>query len=64
MLCGLSIVTGMRAIPFTHGETEKCKRPQPWVQGAMYWAVYAVLAQALCVIAILTAIGSGQVQVG
>ena len=45
MLCGLTIGTRMRAIPFTHGETEKCKLLVPRVQGAMYWAIYAVLAQ-------------------
>ena len=52
MLCVLFIGTRMRAIQLSQGETEKYKLPQPWVQGAMYWATYAVLTQVILVLII------------
>merc|ERR1719191_1324696 len=62
MLCVLFIGTRMRAIQLSQGETEKYKLPQPWVQGAMYWATYAVLTQVILVLIIGVISGSTQVQ--
>merc|ERR1719326_1866142 len=62
MLCVLFIGTRMRAIQLSQGETEKYKLPQPWVQGAMYWATYAVLAQVILVLIIPIVTGSTNVE--